>query len=65
MLFNTYAFVIGFFRGWALAMGTAHLIAQIRRRGVDRLQRLDAAERGRQPGQRAAGKAALQQHLGR
>ena len=51
-------------RRWpALVMlAAAHLVAQVRRRGIDRHQIVDGAERGSQPRQRIAGEAALE-HL--
>src|SRR6266850_3211055 len=50
-----------FVAGGALAFSPAHLVAQVRRRGVDRHQIFHRAKRGPQPDQRIVGKAALKQ----
>src|SRR6266436_7096520 len=47
--------------GGPFAFSAAHLVAQVRRRGVDRHQTVDRAERGAQPRQRVVGKAAFKQ----
>ena len=47
-----------------LAVLAAHLVAQVGRRGGDRLQRIDGAERRHQPGQAARCEALLEQLRG-
>src|SRR6266446_1155837 len=47
--------------GGPFAFSSAHLVAQVRRRGVDRHQTVDRAERGPQPRQRVVGKTTLEQ----
>src|SRR6476620_4111602 len=47
--------------GGPLAFSSAHLVAQVRGRGVDRHQIVDCAERGAQPRQRVVGKTPLEQ----
>ncbi len=51
-------------RGRALAVTSAHLVAQVGRRGLDRLQGIDRAERWHQPGQAAAAVESAFQQLG-
>ena len=50
-----------FLRRRLAAVTAAHLLAQVRRLRVDRRQRVDGAERGGEPGQRAAVEAALEE----
>ena len=56
-----FVFLVVFLGRRLAPVPAAHLLAQIGRLRVDRRQRIDGAERGRQPGQPAAVEAALEQ----